>query len=335
MSNQLTCAFNPPFFLKNPHIQTIYPTCALQPRPSVQWQKLELEDGDFVELTLNGTLNNDYQPIVILLPGLEGSLHSHYIKRLLGKLSQMNILALVLHHRGCGRQTNRLWRSYHSNDQLGLNTLIAMLKKQYPNRRRFAVGYSMGANLLANYLSIHSDLEKAALISPPLDLAVSAETMNHGLHRVYRRYLLSSLKQRLLLKVNQFPHPPLTHKELKTVSTLREFDDLYTAPACGFTDAADYYQQASCLNHLQNIQTPTWLLRAEDDPVVDPLPNHFLAKVSPHVYTQITPHGGHVGFCDTLSLKKSWLDQTLTQWFALTQIKDENKNVIKTDKNSF
>lgn len=334
MSNQLTAPFNPPHLFKNPHFQTIYPTFARQRQPFVKWQRLELNDGDFVELTLNGELTPEPLPIVIMLPGLEGSLESHYIKRLLSKISQLNTLAIVLHHRGCAQGPNRLWRSYHSNDQMGLIALVNMLKEQYPQRPLFAVGYSMGANLLANYLSAHSEITKAALISPPFDLALSAQMMNDGARRIYRRYLLESLKQRLINKIDVFANAPLSLADVKAVRSIAQFDELYTAPACGFADANDYYQKASCINKLASIQTPTWLLRAADDPVVDPLPEDFPAKVNPHVYTQITPYGGHVGFCDSLLAKRSWLDKMLIQWFALDAIKGENKNVIKTNKNA-
>ena len=48
--------------------------------------------------------------------------------------------------------------------------------------------------------------------------------------------------------------------------TLREFDDVVTAPVHGFAGVDDYYTRASSKPWLTAIRVPTLLLNARDDP---------------------------------------------------------------------
>ena len=53
---------------------------------------------------------------------------------------------------------------------------------------------------------------------------------------------------------------------LDQIHTLREFDEVYTAPLHGFLNAADYWRQCTCLRRLANINVPTLMINAQDDP---------------------------------------------------------------------
>ena len=77
--------------------------------------------------------------------------------------------------------------------------------------------------------------------------------------------------------------------------TMRLFDELYTAPRNSFADALDYYHRASCAALIPNIQVPTLILTARDDPFIAVEPFERL-KVPPHILIRIVPHGGHIGF---------------------------------------
>jgi hypothetical protein len=80
------------------------------------------------------------------------------------------------------------------------------------------------------------------------------------------------------------------------VRTLREFDDLVTAPLHGFRDAADYWARASAKPWLRGIEVPTLVLNAANDPF---LPGEHLPRpdeVGPSVTLETPATGGHVGF---------------------------------------
>jgi len=74
--------FQPAFWLRNAHAQTVFAS-KLRPCPplEVQCERLELEDGDFLDLSwLPERGLADDAPIVIVLHGLNGSLESKYAR---------------------------------------------------------------------------------------------------------------------------------------------------------------------------------------------------------------------------------------------------------------
>ena len=94
--------FNPAWWLRNPHLQTLWPVFFRRRlRPPLRRERLELPDGDFVDL--DWTLNAS-GPIVIILHGLEGSSRSHYARGMLTSLPQHGLRA-------------RLWRQRFSDLQ--------------------------------------------------------------------------------------------------------------------------------------------------------------------------------------------------------------------------
>ena len=76
-----------------------------------------------------------------------------------------------------------------------------------------------------------------------------------------------------------------------------DFDNRYTAPLHGFKNADDFYYQASGNIYIPEIQIPTLIVNAKNDPL---LPASCypvdLAREHPFVYLEVPEYGGHVGF---------------------------------------
>ncbi|HSS64848.1 MAG TPA: hypothetical protein VLS27_10460, partial [Gammaproteobacteria bacterium] len=101
------------WWLSNPHFQTLWPVLfRWRPRPSRQRERMELPDGDYVDIDWAG--QGDRQALI--LHGLEGGSDSHYARGLLCALAMRGFRAGVLHFRGCSGSLNRLARNYHSGD---------------------------------------------------------------------------------------------------------------------------------------------------------------------------------------------------------------------------
>jgi len=68
--------FFPPWWLKNPHLQTIW-AGLIRRRAQVKYQmeRLELPDDDFLDLAVT---NDSGGPIILILHGLQGSVRSRY-----------------------------------------------------------------------------------------------------------------------------------------------------------------------------------------------------------------------------------------------------------------
>ena len=107
---------------------------------------------------------------------------------------------------------------------------------------------------------------------------------------------MKDLKRRLRRKDRARPgHFDLT--KLGDVTTVREFDETFTAPYFGFRNASDYYHRASALRIVDRITVPTLIITAEDDPFVPAEPFRDARVLSnPHIELALSAHGGHCGF---------------------------------------
>ena len=286
--------FKPAWWLPGPHAQTLWPVMRRPRRPlALRHEQLELPDGDALELA---HLGDHDAPRVLILHGLEGSLHSHYANGLLYALDQAGYNATFMFFRGCNGQPNRLPRSYHSGDTEDPRFIIDFL-----NRTRgpvaAAVGYSLGGNVLLKYLGEEGEacpLRAAVAVSVPYRLDQASERLDRGASRLYQRYLLSSLKRNYKRKSEKIR--ALQKVDVGEIKTFREFDDRVTAPLHGFRDADDYYRRASSRQFLPGIGVPTLLLHALDDPFMYPHTAPEPGELSRSTRLLLYPRGGHVGF---------------------------------------
>ena len=85
---------------------------------------------------------------------------------------------------------------------------------------------------------------------------------------------------------------------LAVAGSFNQFDDKITAPLNGFAGVFDYYQRASCRGYLRQIETPTLIIHALDDPFMTPEVIPPEDAVSGQVCIEVSAGGGHVGFID-------------------------------------
>lgn len=153
------------------------------------------------------------------------------------------------------------------------------------------------------------DLAGAIAISAPLDLAASADALNRGFSRVYQRHLLHALKRKVTTKLAAGPLPiTLSARQLEGLETFWAYDNAVTAPLHGFQSASDYYQRASAGRLLGDIELPTLLLHAADDPFMPADLFSRLPALADAVRLEIARQGGHVGFVESRQGRLgSWL----------------------------
>ncbi|WP_088331174.1 hydrolase [Lacimicrobium sp. SS2-24] len=294
--------FSPPWWALNRHVQTLWPRFVQRRAPvTLRWEQFDLPDGDFIELAWTPTLPAP-KGLVVCFHGLEGSVRSHYANDLAAFLHRMGWQTVVMHFRGCGTRPNLTPRAYHSGDTEDAIYLLQELQNRYPHVRRYAVGFSLGANMLLKLLgeNIRQRWVKGAVaISPPLKLSECAASIGRGFSRVYQRYLLNSMRNRLLVKMQQLDYSELLQVDARKVSEFscfRDFDQYVTAPLHGFDDVDDYYTKCSAIHYLRHIATPTLVLHAADDPFM----NHSVIpkneELSTQVRVELSRKGGHVGF---------------------------------------
>jgi len=101
----------------------------------------------------------------------------------------------------------------------------------------------------------------AAIVSAPLDLMAAAKRLGKGFTLVYAKHFLASLKKTSLAKLTRFPDL-YDADTVRRARTLREFDNVVTAPVHGFRDTDDYWTRSSSKPHLESIRVPTLLINA-------------------------------------------------------------------------
>ncbi|MGR4068218.1 hydrolase [Billgrantia sp. C5P2] len=315
--------FAPPRGLTNPHVQTLLPRLLPRPWLTCESETLELPDGDFVELNwIRPAPASPEAPVFVLFHGLEGSFQSPYARWLLATAGDMGWRALLMHFRGCGSRPNRLPRAYHSGDTADAYWLISELSRRYPKALKVAAGVSLGGNMLLKLVAEQGggglDLAGAIVISAPLDLAASAERLHRGFSRIYERHLLNALKRKVAPRLARGELPlALDSHALARIDSLRGYDDAVTAPLHGFRDAADYYRRASAGRLLGEVELPTLIVHADDDPFMPAALFERLPEPADAVRLEITRHGGHVGFMEWRNRRlQPWLRQRLAHELA-------------------
>jgi hypothetical protein len=289
-------SFRPAWWLPGPHLQTLYPTL-FRPRayPALQRERLELADGDFIDLDWSG---DDNRPVVLVLHGLEGSLQSHYAGGILRALTACGYRAVLMYFRGCSGEPNRLARSYHSGETGDLASVVQHIRDRQPSTPLAAIGYSLGGNVLLKWLGETGNrnaLATAIAVSVPFDLDQAARKLECGLSRIYQRHLLQKLRRSVTAKAGKVT-PPLPPGQLVELKTFRQFDDAITAPLHGFHGVDDYYSRSSSHGYLRDVATPTLIIQAQDDPFLPATAIPDETMLSPATTLELARAGGHVGF---------------------------------------
>jgi predicted alpha/beta-fold hydrolase len=293
-----------PWWLRGGHAQTIYASLAV-PRPRVEYRRERwgTPDGDFIDLDwVEGreTRNDERAraPLVTLFHGLEGSSRSHYALALMAEVARRGWRGAVVHFRGCSGELNRLPRAYHSGDSTEVDWVLRRLRPQNP--RLFAVGVSLGGNALLKWLgetgaSARDVIDQAAAISAPVDLMAAGNALDRGFNLVYVRHFLFTMKKKSLAKLARYPGL-FDAARVRAASTLREFDDLVTAPLHGFRNTDDYWTRASSKPWLRKIAAPVLVVNARNDPFLPAQALPRAADVSDAVVLDQPQEGGHAGF---------------------------------------
>lgn len=330
--------FEPPFWLSNPHLQSILPKFFAPAAPS--YRRVVMQDSlgetdiayDFYDahpVTDNNDKENPLEqiPLIVLFHGMEGSSDSHYARVLAYQMHAKGWHFVVAHFRSCGGIPANGRVFYNAGDTDEVHHTLQNLSQQYANI--YAAGVSLGGNALAKYMGEYGDkgiCKGAAVISAPVDMSSAALNMHSFLsHRIYTPYLLNPIIKKALAN-------DITKEEIdtiKAVNRISDFDDIFTAPRHGYRSNNHYYQSASALPYMIKVTKPLLLISAKDDPFIG-----FTATandVSDSVTIIDTEHGGHIGYLRYSSNKRpvitsepngktskfdiNWIPETVSAYF--------------------
>lgn len=291
--------YRPPAWLRGGHFQTIHPALFRKVAPvTLRRERLELDDGDFLDLEWSG---GGSSRLAILCHGLEGRPRAAYMQGMARALAERGWDVLTWAFRGCGAEPNRLASFYHSGKTEDLDTVVRHVSRVHPASKIDLVGFSLGGNLILKYVGergaeISPKIHRAVAFSVPCELACSSAKLSQWQNRIYMERFLRTLRAKVREKHPRFP-AELDITGLERMRTFAEFDGRFTAPLHGFADAEDYWKRSSCRQFLSGISIPTLLITAANDPILGPACYPHKEAVESATFHLETPaEGGHCGF---------------------------------------
>ena len=228
--------------------------------------------------------------------------------------------------RGCGAGAALARFPYHSGRSEDAAAALRHIGALCPGSPATLIGFSLGGNITLKLVGesageLPDNLDSAVAVCPPIDLSHCVESLRRPLNRLYDRYFV-----RLLL--DQVETQRATVPDAATVPFprrprgVKEFDDFFTAPVCGFGTAENYYRTCSAAQFLSRVRIPVQILTAADDPMVPPRP-FYEAKISPSINVHVSPRGGHLGFVNRNGIDPDcrWMDWRVVEWVeSLSQV---------------
>ncbi|MEM9078562.1 MAG: alpha/beta fold hydrolase [Bacteroidota bacterium] len=293
-------SYNPPYFFKHGHTSTIYAGLLRKVKDLEQHrERIALPDNDFLDLDWSYS-KNPKNRLVILLHGLEGDSHRHYITGSAKLLTSNGFDACAVNFRGCSGEPNQSYRSYHSGATEDLEEVIQYVLAHKTYNSIYIKGFSLGGNLALKYLGererVADKIKACVAVSVPCDLHSSCKQLLSSKNMLYAKRFKRNLLRKLRQKQELFPEL-ISDSEIKSIITLKDFDDIYTSKAHNFKDALDYYTQCSSLQFLSAIGIPSLIINAKNDSFLGntcyPIEE---AQNNPNLYLEIPKYGGHVGF---------------------------------------
>ena len=241
------------------------------------------------------------RPTILALHGLNGSSESHYMKGIAAKAFVRGMNVVRLNQRNCGHTEHLSAGLFHSGLTEDARHVVEELSAVDGLRFIAVAGYSLGGNLALKMAAEYGGQPPDTLIgvagvSPIIEIGECTRALERRENVLYEWNFVRELKKRMVRKEQYWPGL-FDLSRLKAIKTVREFDNVFTAPHFGFNDAEDYYYKCSAMRIIDRIAVPALVVTAEDDPFVpvEPFRSPVLAA-NPHIDLHISRHGGHCGF---------------------------------------
>ncbi|KAJ9549840.1 hypothetical protein OSB04_022383 [Centaurea solstitialis] len=309
-----------PLVTYNGHLETIF-AFFFRSTPYVRYQRECLRTKD------NGTVSIDWvagdhrslpadTPTLILLPGLTGGSGESYIRHMLVRARSKGWRVVVFNSRGCANTPVTTPQFYSASFLGDISQAITHISSRYPAANLYAVGWSLGANIIVQYMaqeSVNCRLSGAVSLCNPFNFVIGDVELRKGFNAVYNKALAYSLRR--LFRRNALLFEDIDGdydiRAAANCSSIREFDQAMTRVSFGFKSADDYYENCGSANVIKHVTTPLLCIQAENDPIAP-------AKVIPYEDIKensncmliVTPQGGHLGWIagDEAPFGSPWTD---------------------------
>ncbi|KAH8757515.1 Alpha/Beta hydrolase protein [Hyaloscypha finlandica] len=259
----------------------------------------------------------DTRPMLVNLHGLSGGSHENYLRQVLAPLvtaaGEREWAACVVNSRGCAMHKLTSNILYNARATWDCRQTVKWLRKTFPNRPLYGIGYSLGANILTNYIAEEGPscmLRAAVIVSSPWNL----DAGNRALQRtwigreIYSKTMGTNMKKLIDLHYDQVSKgSKLDFAKIRQAKYLHEFDREVQGPTWGYPTEGAYYRDSSSVDSLLAVRIPLFAISAKDDPIAqdEALPYEEMKRTKYGVLCTTTM-GGHL----------SWFETGGTRWHA-------------------
>ncbi|EOA14968.1 hypothetical protein CARUB_v10028315mg [Capsella rubella] len=327
----------PTFWLSSPHLQTAF-LSLFGKSPHFSYKRIlyQATDGGTIALdwlmhsdvvegisqVVNGsTPGTDRTPIAIVVPGLTSDSSAAYIKHIAFTLAKEGWNVVVQNHRGLGGISLTSDCVYTAGWTEDLRKVIDHIHTQFPEAPLFAVGTSIGANVLVKYLGEdgpNTPLIGATAVCSPWDLLICDRFINRKLvQKLYDRMLTIGLQG-----YAQLHHSIISRiadwEGIKKSRSVREFDNYATRLVAKFETTDTYYRRSSSAQYVGNVAIPLLCISALDDPVCtrEAIPWDE-CRANKNIVLATTTHGGHLAYYEGLTATSMWWSRAVQEYFEV------------------
>ncbi len=294
---------------------TIFPSFFRAPPSGVSYWRECLRMSDGGHVTLDWPLCNrgtraaphlsEDSPVLLLLSGIAGGSADTYVQHMVSDATAAGFRPVCFNSRGCAGGPVTVPQFYSASWTGDLREIVPLLRARYPRAPFFACGWSLGANILVNYLGEEGAagrtklLDGAVSMCNPFDLVTcDAALESTAMGRAYSRSMGAGLRRIFTPHAALFAG--LEHVDAPgtaAAQTVREFDECMTRRTFGFESVDAYYRASGSKHRLRSVNIPLLCIQAADDPIAvdEAVPRDDIAA-NPHVALVVTPSGGHLGW---------------------------------------
>ncbi|KAK1756886.1 Alpha/Beta hydrolase protein [Echria macrotheca] len=284
--------------------------------------------------------SDDDKPMLIVLHGLSGGSYEIYLRHAIAPLvlNGGGWEACVVNARGCANSEVTSGVLFNARATWDVRQVVKWAKQTFPNRPLFALGFSLGGNILTNYVGEegeHCLLKGAISVGNPFDLELSNKALQRSLigHHVYQRVMGGNMKRLISLhKEAVLKHTELDFDRIQNVTYLYEFDREVQTVSWGYPTENAYYRDASSSDAVLAIRIPFLAIAAEDDPIAvrEALP-YGEFQHNPYTVLCTTSLGGHLSWFEIGGGR--WHARPITN-FLQAMVKEIDLSAVKPPPSS-
>ena len=293
---------------------------------------------------IDGVLEEHYKtfpenaPTLVLMSGIAGGSHDKYLKHMLRRAVMKGYRVVAFNARGTSESPLMTPQFYSASFTGDTRAVMKEMKRRFPNAPLFAVGWSLGANILTNTLGEdgeHAVVDAACSMCNPFDLNRCDDNLQKGFWgKLYSKSMANNMRK--LFEPHKHLFQGLREYEpalVRKARTVRDFDEAITRVTFGFSSVDAYYEASGSKRKIADVRVPLLCIQAKDDPIasIEAIPRKEIAS-NENVILLETESGGHLGWTAGKEAPwgAPWPDQVAMEFFEVQALEWKTKRRANT-----